>query len=62
MKNDRLPIERLVRISREQSRRIDAYRVAAYSAEQDIPSTSVAIRALLDLGLDAAAAKNAGQP
>ena len=62
MKTNRFPIERIVRISSEQARRIDAYRVAAFSAEKDIPSTSVAIRALLDLGLEAAAAKNGDRP
>jgi hypothetical protein len=54
MKPNHYPIERLVRISKAQAHRINAYR-AAVNANKDIPSGSAAIRALLDLGLETAA-------
>ena len=55
MKPNHYPIERLVRISKAQAHRINAYRAAAVNANKDIPSGSAAIRALLDLGLETAA-------
>jgi hypothetical protein len=50
-----LPVERLLRLSREQACRIDAYRMATYTERGGILNLSAAMRRLLDLGLEAAA-------
>jgi hypothetical protein len=54
-------VDRQVRLTPEQARRINLYRTAAANAERDIPTMSATLRELLDLGLDAAASTNEKQ-